>query len=112
MSEKPEQVIGWAVIELFGHQKAAGYVTEATIAGSGFLRVDVPESLGGRPAYTRYLGPSAIYSVLPVPEAVARACAENMYQEPIRAWQLALPAMEDEPRRDEPDDDDDEKLPF
>jgi hypothetical protein len=101
MSEGHEQVIGWAVIELFGHQKAAGYVTEATIAGSGFLRVDVPESLGGRPAYTRYLGPSAVYSVLPVPEAVARAYAENMYQEPIRAWQLALPAVEDEPGRDD-----------
>ena len=32
----------WALVELFGHQKIVGKVTEATLAGGAFLRVDVP----------------------------------------------------------------------
>jgi hypothetical protein len=55
----------WAVIELMGHQRIAGFVTEATIAGGAFIRVDVPKPEGEGDLYTRYLGPSAIYAINP-----------------------------------------------
>lgn len=55
----------WAVIELMGHQQIAGFVTEATIAGGAFIRVDVPNPEGEGDLYTRYLGPSAIYAINP-----------------------------------------------
>jgi hypothetical protein len=33
---------GWAILELMGHRRLAGYVQEATIAGGAFIRLDVP----------------------------------------------------------------------
>ena len=39
MSEKFDQ---WGIIELFGHQRTAGRLTEEMIAGSNLLRVDIP----------------------------------------------------------------------
>jgi hypothetical protein len=42
MSEQ-DKFDSWAVVELFGHQQIAGRVTEASIGGCSFLRVDVPD---------------------------------------------------------------------
>ena len=33
----------FALVEIFGHTRIAGKVTEQVIAGTGFVRVDVPE---------------------------------------------------------------------
>jgi len=41
----------WAVVELFGHQRIAGKISEHNLGGT-FVRVDVP-SVGGRPAFTK-----------------------------------------------------------
>ncbi len=40
-------------------------VTEATIAGGAFIRVDVPKPEGEEALYTRYFGPAAIYAINP-----------------------------------------------
>lgn len=32
----------WAVVEVMGHQTFAGFVSEQTIGGASFVRVDVP----------------------------------------------------------------------
>jgi hypothetical protein len=32
----------WAIVEIFGHQRIAGRLTEQTIGGCSFVRVDVP----------------------------------------------------------------------
>lgn len=34
---------GWAVVELFGHNQIAGYVTDAPQFGTSMMRVDVPK---------------------------------------------------------------------
>jgi len=60
----------WALVELFGHQKIVGKVSEATLAGGAFLRVDVPAVAENKP-YTRFYGPGAIYSINPVVEEIA-----------------------------------------
>lgn len=44
----------WAIVELFGHSKIAGEISEQTIAGGPFLRVDVPET-ERESAFTRLL---------------------------------------------------------
>ena len=57
----------WAIVELFGHQKIAGHISEANVAGTTMLRVDVPE-VDGQAAFTRLYGGSAIYSITPTDE--------------------------------------------
>lgn len=37
-----QPLVFWAIVELFGHARIAGRVTEQVIAGQGFIRADVP----------------------------------------------------------------------
>lgn len=77
----------WAIVELFGHQQIAGHVTECVIAGQGFIQVDVP-TVEDQPGYTRLLGPSSIYSIIPTTEEVCRAFVDRRVGAPIQPWQL------------------------
>jgi len=75
----------WALVELMGHQRIAGRVTEAEIGGCKFVRVDVPET-SGRPAMTKFLGPSSIYAITPMSEETARAVSGCIDPAPIQAY--------------------------
>jgi len=77
----------WALVELFGHQKIVGKVSEATLAGGAFLRVDVP-ALDASPAFTRFYGPGAVYSINPVSEEVARGLMTRYRNEPVSRFEL------------------------
>lgn len=90
MSEEKSTIDCWALVELFGHQKIAGKVTEQSIAGAAMLRVDVPET-PKQPAYTRYFGHGAIYSINPTTEEIARAMAGQCSSEPVHRYQLPAP---------------------
>lgn len=76
---------GFAIIELFGHNKIAGRVSTIIIGTSGMVRVDVP-ALGDTPGFTRFYGPSAIYSLTLVSEDVARAALVAMRPEPVTVY--------------------------
>jgi len=80
-----ESFDSWAIVELFGHQKIAGRVTEAAIGGCSFVRVDVP-ALDGAEAFTKFFGNGAIYSMTPTSEAVARAALKQIRPEPVAVW--------------------------
>ncbi len=100
MSEQKETFDSWAVVELFGHQQIAGRVTEASIGGCSFLRVDVPEQPAVKateqwdrdkpvvPAYTRYFGNGAIYALNPCSEEFARATALAIRAKPPVAFNV------------------------
>lgn len=81
----------WAIVELMGHQKIVGLATEAAIAGAALLRVDVP-AVDDKPAYTRFYGASAIYSINPVTEEIARHLVKTYRPEPVNRFDL--PALE------------------
>jgi hypothetical protein len=96
MSEQ-EKFESWAVVELFDHQQIAGLVTEASIGGCSFLRVDVPDqpavekhsyygSQPALPAYTRYFGNGAIYAMSPCTEDAARNVASRIRVKPPIAY--------------------------
>ena len=90
----------WAVVELFGHQRIAGRVTEQVIAGQGFIRVDVP-AIGNIVAFTRLFGPGAIYSIIPTTEEMVLAHVSANVGEPIHIYtpylkQLAIQDSEDD----------------
>lgn len=77
----------WALVELFGHTRMVGKVTEQTIGGIPFVRVDVPEN-GGNVAYTRFLGNGAIYAITPLAEEVALELAKSIRTAPVSEWDV------------------------
>jgi hypothetical protein len=87
MGEVTETFKSWAVVELFGHQQIVGQVSEQTIAGQGFIRVDVPAT-ERQPAFTRLFGAGAIYAINPVTEEIARKFVNYYEQTPIAAYEL------------------------
>jgi hypothetical protein len=96
----------WCVLELFGHTRIAGLVTEASIGGGSFVRVDVPNR-EGELIQTRFYNPTAIYSLSPVGKEIAIA-AQNINSVPVRAWEMPKqlsPAISVEPTASFEDDD-------
>ena len=77
----------FAIVELFGHTKMVGKITEQSIGPATFVRVDVPETEKS-PAFTRLLNPSAIYAINPVTEEVMGYMAKSFDQQPIASWDL------------------------
>jgi len=77
----------WALVELFGHARIVGRVTEATIGGGAFVRVDVPDENDGV-RFTRFFGPSAIYSISPITKQTAVGMAANIGAEPVRPYDV------------------------
>ncbi len=75
----------WAIVELMGHARIAGRVSEAEIGGGKLLRVDVPESKGRQPL-TKYFGTAAVYALTPVDEETARMAAEEISVAPVNTW--------------------------
>jgi hypothetical protein len=91
----------WCVIELFGHTRVGGRVSDVQLFGARFLRSDVPAT-PGQPEHTSFYGAGSVYGVHPVTEELARAVAEQNVHRPVRRWELpAAPAGVD----DDPDDD-------
>lgn len=91
----------WAIVEIFGHQKIAGKVTEQTIGGCAFVRVDVPDLPErtvddyGTPrlnppvaGYTKLYGNGAIYAITFVDEAIAKATAASLRVMPVDSYTL------------------------
>lgn len=83
MAEKFE---AWGVVELFGHQRTAGRLSEQMIAGSNLLRVDVP--VDAENFRTVFYGSSAIYAMHVTEEAVARKVAGALDVRPFYAYGL------------------------
>lgn len=77
---------GWAIIELMGHRRVAGYVTEREVAGARFLQVGIP-TVGGE-TRTQLYAPQAVYCITPVAEEVARAVAVHARPLVVSAWEL------------------------
>lgn len=75
----------WAIVELMGHTRIAGKVTEAEIGGGKLLRVDVP-AVGDKQPLTKYFGTVAIYAITPVDEETALMAAQEITTAPVSEW--------------------------
>jgi hypothetical protein len=106
MSEQ-ENFSGWAIVELMGHRRLAGFVREVSVAGAGMLRVDIPTEGDGEPNMTQLYPPSSLYCMTPTTEVMARAVARANKPEPVHSWELprALPPALDVEVRDDDEDD-------
>jgi hypothetical protein len=45
VAEQTAEFEGWAILELIGHRRLAGYVRPAQLAGAGLIRIDVPRGV-------------------------------------------------------------------
>ena len=87
MTEEKQNEKVWALVELFGHQKIVGEVSEHTLGGT-FIRVDVP-AVNGFSAFTALYGPSAIYAIKCIDRDVAFAMVEKLRVRPVQSYELA-----------------------
>lgn len=121
--ETKEKFDCWCIVEIMGHRKLAGRVTEETVGGTAFVRIDCPpvgereeaygQILPSRPAFTQYLGGTSIFSITPCSEEVARQAADRFRDYPVELVTLQPPRPQINDRRgntncDDDYDDDDE----
>jgi len=83
----------WAIVEVMGHSRYAGLVTEQSLGGASFIRVDVPEIPGDmtserRPGFTKLLGAGSIFAITPCTEASARQAAETFRSRQFEIFEM------------------------
>jgi len=90
---KPE-LKDWALVELFGHQRIVGYLSQQTFGTGVLFRVDVPDLLKDgkkvRDGFTRYFGLAAIYSITPCTETLVRQLLPSIDGTPGEARPMQL----------------------
>ncbi len=92
MAEK-EAFSGWCILELMGHRRLGGYLTEQEIAGAAFIRIDVPGE-DSQPVASQFYAPGAVYCIMPTTEELARAVAIRNQPTPVQRWELPAPKEE------------------
>ena len=117
-----ERFEAWGIVDLFGHTRLAGRISEQTIGGETFIRVDVPN--GVDTYHTRLFGKGAIYGMSLTDEAIARSFAKRAEVRPVSSYDVAQLIKDNTPPQpalpirsglydggsvddDEPDNDDD-----
>lgn len=97
--EEPSQLKSWALVELFGHQRIVGFLSQQTFGSGVLFRVDVPDLTKNgktvRPGFTRYFGISAIYSITPIDESTVRAMLPHVDGTPGEVRPLTLDSFKD-----------------
>lgn len=94
----------WCVVEVMGHKKFAGRVTEGPF---GLVQIDVPEVTlsSGQivPPFSKMLGAHAIYAMTPCTEETARAFAKEFRSQAFQTYELpalTAPKASYDPERD------------
>lgn len=113
MDDPQNSFSGWALLELFGHQKEVGHVETVYFGDKALFRVDVPElperehiltspqyaetdpgvrswcPAGSKvkrkavPARSRFISPGALYAMNPCTEEAARQAMESLVSRPL-----------------------------
>lgn len=105
-----EEQATWAIVELMGHVRIAGRLTEEEKFGSKLGRLDIPAKDGS--FVTQMFGGGSVYRITIVTEAVARDVAAKTQPAPVSPWdypkQLPAPTQDvvfQEPIHDSHEDD-------
>lgn len=75
----------FAIVELMGHVRLAGRLTEEERFGCKMGRIDIPTKNG---LVTQYFGGSSVYRITPCSEQIANKVAESSQHEPVHPWEL------------------------
>ncbi len=122
----PGKLETWAIVEVMGHNRYAGFVQQVPFGGAAMIRVDVPEIaeywvdmpdwenggqprrhlVPGTPAFTKFLGISSIFAITPCTQEAAMAAVRAFRSAPVTILDLpqrrALPQIDAEDA-DEPE---------
>jgi hypothetical protein len=94
----------WAIVELMGHVRLGGRLTEEERFGAKLGRLDIPNPAGG--FVTQFFGGQSVYRITIVSEEAARAVAVRA-PAPVSPWELPRQLKAADPR---PQDDDEDLL--
>ena len=67
----------WAIVEIFGHDRYVGVISEHQVGGESFIRIDVPE-IGEHQSFTKLFGKGAIYSITFIEEESGKTLAKML----------------------------------
>ena len=91
-----EEFRQWVVLELMGHRKLAGFLTEQEIAGKSFLRLDVHD-VENDTVITQFYSADSVYCITPVTEEMANQVSKIYRPEPVNRFEFpALPQDQQE----------------
>lgn len=76
-----------ALVELFGHTRIAGQVSEHSLGGNTMIRIDVPETKIN-PKFTKFVNTSAVYAINPIAEDMMIQMADEIQAKPIFSYDL------------------------
>jgi hypothetical protein len=132
MDEQQARFEGWAVLEIFGHQRYAGYVTTEAYGQAVMFRIDVPpleereritrsyEWIDDRnvppgstvkeaavPGYTKLFGVGAIYGITPCTQDAAVKAVAAMQPRKLQLISLGQERALGKAPTDEPIEDED-----
>lgn len=107
MSDQQPTYDGWAILELMGHVRLSGRVTEESHFGVALGRIDIPTADGYT---TQYFGGNSIYRLTPTTEEIARSVALRNQPEPVRPWELPRPQQIEADQDDADDDNEDDEI--
>lgn len=100
-TDERDAFAGWMILELMGHRKLAGQVSEQEIAGSSFLRIDVYAGTAPEPCATQFYSAAAVYCMTPTTEELARQMATSHTPRPVTRYELPAAAPTDGEDADE-----------
>lgn len=75
IDKSDEQIDAWAYVEIMGHDKIVGRVSERKVGVQVMLQVDVPKDDNDF-AYSKLFSPSSIFSIQPTTEEWCRKYAK------------------------------------
>ena len=97
-SQENARLKSWALVELFGHQRIVGFLSEQSFGTGVLFRVDVPDLTKDgkvvRAGFTRYFGLSSIYSITPIDEEAVRELLPVVDGSPSAVRPYTLPRRE------------------
>lgn len=74
----------WCILEMMGHVRVAGRLSEEEKFGSKLGRLDIPQADGT--FITQYFGGGSVYRISIVSEDVARHVASQTQPAPVSPW--------------------------
>lgn len=85
-SDRPAEV--WAVVEVMGHSRYAGRISQDTTLGAALIRVEVP-AVEGCPAFEKLLAPASIFAITPCSKDLAIEAAKRFQSRPFTLIELS-----------------------